>query len=55
MAMSSPAFTAWYRKTEWMASRTLLLPWKEKETLDRPPEVRTPGQRRLIYVTASMK
>ncbi len=47
MAMSSPAEMAWYRNTAWMASRTGSLPRNEKETLETPPLVRTPGSSRL--------
>jgi hypothetical protein len=36
--MSMPAAMAWYRNTEWMASRTVSLPRNENETLETPPE-----------------
>ena len=55
MAMSIPASIAWYRKTACIASRTGLLPLNEKETFDRPPLVRAPGQRAFTSLTASMK
>ncbi len=34
-----PAWMAWYRNTEWIASRTALLPRNENDTLDTPPEI----------------
>ena len=40
MAMSSPAWMAWYRNTEWIARRTGSLPRKLKLTLDTPPDTR---------------
>ena len=46
---------AWYRKTAWMASRTGLLPRKENETFEMPPEVLAYGRVREISLTASMK
>ena len=46
---------AWKRKTAWIASRTGLLPRKENETLEMPPETRAPGRFSLIQRVASMK
>jgi hypothetical protein len=42
--MSMPARMAWYRNTEWIASRTGLLPRNEKDTLETPPETFACGQ-----------
>ncbi len=53
--MSMPALMAWYRKAEWMASRTMSLPRKEKERLLTPPLIFTPGQVALMMRVASMK
>ena len=53
--MSSPARMAWYRNTAWMASRTGLLPRKEKEMLEIPPETRARGRVCLMRRVASMK
>ena len=53
--MSRPAWMAWNRKTEWIASRTGLLPRNEKETLEMPPETSAPGRFSLIQRVASMK
>ena len=56
MPMSMPALIAWYRKAEWIASRTRLLPRKEKERLETPPEIlRARAGWRLISRVASMK
>ena len=55
MPMSRPARIAWNRKTEWIASRTGLLPRKEKDTLEMPPETSAPGRLALIQRVASMK
>ena len=38
MPIVMPAFIAWYRNTEWIASRTASLPRNENETFDIPPE-----------------
>ena len=46
---------AWKRKTAWIASRTALLPRKENDTLEMPPETRAPGRFCLIQRVASMK
>ena len=46
---------AWYRKAEWMASRTTSLPRNENERLLTPPQILTPGQAALICRVASMK
>ena len=46
---------AWNRKTAWIASRTGLLPRKENDTLEMPPEMCTPGRFSLIQAHASMK
>ena len=46
---------AWKRKTAWIASRTGLLPRKEKLTLEMPPETLAPGRFSLIQRVASMK
>ena len=48
MPMSSPAWIAWKRKAECMASRTVLLPLKENETFEIPPLTLTPGRVALI-------
>ena len=53
--MSRPACIAWYRKAECMASLTVLLPRKENDRFDTPPEVRAPGRLFFIQRTASMK
>ncbi len=53
--MSRPARIAWNRKTAWIASRTGLLPRKEKDTLEMPPETLAPGRFSLIQRVASMK
>ena len=53
--MSRPAAIAWYRKTAWIASRTGLLPRKQKLTLEMPPETRAPGRFSLIQRVAWMK
>ena len=44
MPMSIPAAIAWYRKTEWIASRIGSLPRNANETLETPPETSAPGQ-----------
>ncbi len=46
---------AWKRNTAWIASRTGLLPRKEKLTFEMPPETRAPGRFCLIHRVASMK
>ncbi|CNI52279.1 Uncharacterised protein [Mycobacterium tuberculosis] len=46
---------AWNRNTEWIASRTGLLPRNENETFEMPPEMWTPGRFSLIQAQASMK
>ena len=46
---------AWNRNTAWIASRTGLLPRKENETFEMPPETSAPGRLFLIQRTASMK
>ena len=46
---------AWKRNTAWIASRTALLPRKENETLEMPPETSAPGRFSLIQRVASMK
>ena len=45
--MSIPAAIAWYRKTEWIASRIGSLPRNANETLETPPGHQRPGQARL--------
>ena len=45
---------AWYRNTEWIASRTRSLPRKANDTLDTPPEVGEPGNACFSRRTASM-
>ncbi len=55
IAMSSPALIAWYRNTECIASRTMLLPRKEKDTLLNPPETSAPGKLFLIHSVVSIK
>ncbi len=55
MPMSMPARTAWNRKTEWIASRTGLLPRNENETFETPPDTSAPGRFSLIHRVASMK
>ena len=52
--MSRPAAMAWYRKTEWIASRTRSLPRNANDTFDTPPEVRVPGNSAFSRRTASM-
>ena len=52
--MSRPAWIAWKRKAECIASRTWSFPRKEKERFEIPPLVREPGQRSLISGSASM-
>ena len=47
MPMSRPAWIAWYRKAECIASRTLLLPRNENEMLLMPPADLDARQRRL--------
>ena len=54
MPMSIPAAIAWYRKTEWIASRTGSLPRNANDTLETPPETSTPGSVALIRRAASM-
>ena len=49
-----PARTAWYRKTEWMASRTGSLPRNEKEMLLTPPLTMEWGNLRRSSLVASM-
>ena len=55
MPMSMPAWIAWYRNTEWIASRTGLLPRNENDTFDTPPEIIACGSVCLIVRVASMK
>ena len=55
MPMSMPAAMAWKRKTEWIASRTALLPRKLNDTLETPPETRACGRLALIHAVARMK
>ena len=52
--MSIPAAIAWYRKTEWIASRTGSLPRNENETLDDAAGDQGAGQLRLDPRVASM-
>jgi hypothetical protein len=52
--MSIPARIAWYRNTEWIASRTGSLPRNEKETLLTPPLTLAWGRVALIRRVASM-
>ncbi len=44
MPMVRPARIAYSRNTEWIASRTGLLPRNENDTLDTPPERQRIGQ-----------
>ena len=46
---------AWYRKTEWIASRTTFTPRKPNERFETPPEILAKGQTRLISLHALMK
>mmetsp|Transcript_88600 Transcript_88600/g.250813 ORF Transcript_88600/g.250813 Transcript_88600/m.250813 type:complete len:240 (+) Transcript_88600:1165-1884(+) len=55
MDMFRPFGTAWYKKTECMASRSELRPRNENERLLRPPLNETHGHVRLISATALMK
>ncbi len=55
MPMSMPALIAWYRNTEWIASRTVLLPRNENDTLETPPEMWQSGKRCFSSRVASMK
>ena len=43
IAMSSPAWIAWYRNTAWMASRTRSLPRNANDTFETPPLTRAWG------------
>ena len=54
MPMSIPAAMAWYRKTEWIASRIGSLPRNANETFDTPPDTSAPGRLALIRRVASM-
>ena len=55
MPISMPAWMAWYRNAECMASRTWLLPRKLNETFDTPPLTLAWGRFALIQRVASMK
>mmetsp|Transcript_106123 Transcript_106123/g.280103 ORF Transcript_106123/g.280103 Transcript_106123/m.280103 type:complete len:241 (-) Transcript_106123:822-1544(-) len=55
MDMFKPFGTAWYKKTECIASRTELRPRNENERLLRPPLNEMHGQVRLSSATALMK
>mmetsp|Transcript_13078 Transcript_13078/g.35493 ORF Transcript_13078/g.35493 Transcript_13078/m.35493 type:complete len:225 (-) Transcript_13078:43-717(-) len=55
MDMFRPFGTAWYKKTECMASRSELRPRNENDRLLRPPLNETHGHVRLISATALMK
>ena len=55
MPMSIPARIAWYRNAECIASRTGVLPRKENEMFDTPPETCAPGRFWRIQRVASMK
>ncbi len=50
-----PCWIPWYRKAEWIASRTRLFPLKEKETLLTPPMICAPGKFSLIHLAALKK
>jgi hypothetical protein len=52
--MSIPAPIAWYRNTEWIASRTRSLPRNENDTFDTPPDTLAPGSSALMRRVASM-
>ena len=53
--MSIPALIAWYRNTQWIASRTALLPRNENDTLETPPDRCECGKRFFSSFAASMK
>jgi len=53
--ISRPALTAWYKNEECMASRTLLFPLNENETLLIPPFIRAYGKLSLIHFAVLMK
>ena len=53
--MVIPFFIAWYKKAECIASRTVLLPRKEKETLLTPPLILAPGRFSVIHFVALKK
>ena len=55
MPIFIPAFMAWYKKTECIASRTPSLPLKEKDTLLTPPLTETFGKFCLTQRVASIK
>ncbi len=55
MPMSIPAWIAWYKNAECIASRTTLLPRKENEMLLTPPLTRQRGRVALMRRVASMK
>ena len=53
--MFIPALMAWYKNTECMASRTGLLPLKEKETLLTPPLTLQCGRFSRTHLVPSIK
>ena len=55
MPMSMPAWMAWYRNAECIASRTMSLPRKENEMLLTPPLTLHRGSIALIWRVASIK
>ena len=53
--MVIPFWMAWYKNAECMASRTLLLPRNENETLLTPPETPAYGRFSRIHLVALKK
>ena len=55
MAMSNPAFIAWNKKHECIASLTKSFPLKLKDTFESPPDTLALGRFFLIKIVASKK
>ena len=55
MPMSMPAWMAWKRNTECIASRTGSLPRNEKDRFETPPEIWACGSVSRMLRAASMK